>query len=95
MPSRVLLRRFDLLPVSTVPDEQVRAGRAETGAWEVPVAAVDCGIWEHSVGVSTDVEAHEVFVVLEGHALIEIEGENALEVRPGDVVELAAGARAV
>lgn len=61
------------------------------GLWEAPVG-VACGLWEHEVGESTDVEVHEVFVVLGGRARIEIEGEQTLEVGPGDVVELAAGA---
>jgi hypothetical protein len=62
------------------------------GLWEAPVE-VPCGLWEHEVGESTDVEVHEVFVVLSGRARIEIEGEGALEVGPGDVIELEAGAR--
>jgi hypothetical protein len=62
------------------------------GLWEAPVE-VPCGLWEHAVGESTDVEVHEVFVVLSGRARIEIEGQADLEIGPGDVVELAAGAR--
>jgi uncharacterized cupin superfamily protein len=61
------------------------------GLWEAPVD-VPCGLWEHAVGESTDVEVHEVFVVLSGSARIEIEGEDDLQIGPGDVVELAAGA---
>jgi len=51
------------------------------------------GIWQHSAGVSTDVEADEVFVVLSGRATIEVEGGPVLEVGPGDVGLLPAGAR--
>jgi uncharacterized cupin superfamily protein len=50
------------------------------------------GIWQHSVGVSIDVEADEVFVVLSGRATIEVEGGPSLEVGPGDVGLLPAGA---
>ena len=51
------------------------------------------GIWQHGVGVSTDVEADEVFVVLTGSATIAVEGAPDLHVGPGDVGVLPAGAR--
>jgi uncharacterized cupin superfamily protein len=78
-----------------LPAEQVRHGAPSTAVWEAPVADVACGLWEHTAGVSTDVEVHEVFVVLSGRARIEIEGQPDLEVGPGDVVELEEGARTV
>jgi uncharacterized cupin superfamily protein len=68
------------------------AGQSIEGTWEAPVG-VPCGLWEHPVGESTDTEVHEVFVVLTGRARIEIEGQGPLEIGPGDVVELEAGAR--
>ena len=61
------------------------------GLWEAP--GLPCGLWEHPVGESTDVEVHEVFVVLAGRDRIEVAGGEALEIGPGDVVELEAGAR--
>jgi len=51
------------------------------------------GVWQHGPGVSTDVEADEVFVVLSGRATVEVEGGPVLEVGPGDVGLLPAGAR--
>jgi uncharacterized protein len=78
-----------------LPAEQVHAGRPTTAVWEAPVPAVSCGMWEHSVGVSSDVEVHEVFVVLSGRARIEVAGQDDLHVGPGDVVELEAGAQTV
>jgi uncharacterized protein len=51
------------------------------------------GIWQHSTGVSTDVEADEVFVVLSGRATIEVADGPTLEVGPGDVGLLPVGAR--
>ncbi len=51
------------------------------------------GVWQHSVGVSTDVEADEIFVVLTGRATVEIDGGPTLEIGPGDVGVLTAGAR--
>lgn len=51
------------------------------------------GIWEITPGVVTDVEAEEMFVVVSGRATIDIEGEPSIQVGPGDVVLLEAGAR--
>ena len=51
------------------------------------------GVWQHGVGVSTDVEADEVFVVLAGSATIEVDDGPVLQVGPGDVGLLPAGAR--
>jgi len=51
------------------------------------------GVWQHSTGVSTDVEADEVFVVLSGRATVEVDDGPTLEVGPGDVGLLPAGAR--
>jgi uncharacterized cupin superfamily protein len=46
---------------------------------------VERGIWEITPGTYTDVEADEIFVVLSGRATVKIEGEEALEIGPGDV----------
>ncbi len=51
------------------------------------------GVWQHGVGVSTDVEADEIFVVLSGRATIEVEDGPTLEVGPGDVGLYPAGTR--
>ncbi|MEV7808987.1 cupin domain-containing protein [Microbispora sp. NPDC088329] len=53
------------------------------------------GVWQHGPGVSTDTEADEVFVVLGGSATIEVEDGPVLDVGPGDVVLMPAGARTV
>jgi uncharacterized cupin superfamily protein len=51
------------------------------------------GIWECSEGVFTDVEADEMFVIVQGRATIEVDGGQTLEVGPGDMGILEAGAR--
>jgi len=56
---------------------------------------IERGIWEHTPGVSRDVESDELFVVLSGRATIEIEGGPVLEVGPGDGAVLRAGDRTV
>ena len=52
---------------------------------------VGIGVWQHSVGVSADVEADEVFVVLSGRATVQVEDGPTLEVGPGDVEPPAGG----
>ena len=70
-----------------------------TGAPEVRARALhdsealEIGIWQHGVGVSTDVVADEVFIVLSGRATVAVEGGPVLELGPGDVGLLPAGAR--
>ena len=61
----------------------------------ITAGSVDIGVWQHTAGVSTDVEADEVFVVLSGRATIEIADGPTLQVGPGDVGVLAAGAHTV
>lgn len=64
--------------------------RAETGG-----VVVERGIWQHTPGVSTDVEADELFVVLSGRATVEVEGGPTLELVPGTLGLLRAGDRTV
>jgi uncharacterized cupin superfamily protein len=94
MPSR-LLYSGRALEHSPVPADQVREGSPTTATWEAPLEYAACGLWEHSVGVSTDIETREIFVVLSGRARIEIEGQADIEVGPGDVVELESGTRTI
>ncbi|AMM22146.1 hypothetical protein AX769_00675 [Frondihabitans sp. PAMC 28766] len=81
-----------------MPADQVIAGDVHTGLIELGSASgVEFGLWEHSAGVSTDVESDEVFVVVSGRGRVEIAGSEGsapvtLELKPGTVARLAAGA---
>lgn len=85
-----------LLPLThePLPGAQVRAGSPTTAVAELTDFV---GVWEHTPGVSTDVEADEVFVVLSGSATIAFEEPSlpSIEVGPGSVVRLAEGMRTV
>ena len=73
---------------------QVLAGSPQTAVRELLDAGeVSIGLWQHTAGSSTDVETDEVFVVLAGRATIEVADGPVLEVGPGDVGVLEAGAR--
>ena len=73
---------------------QVVAGRPEVRALALHDGDdLAVGIWQHSVGTSTDVEADEIFVVLSGRATVAVVDGPTLEIGPGDVGLLPAGAR--
>jgi len=85
----------DLLP-EPLDEASVVAGPADVRLLPlVESQTLAVGLWQHGPGTSTDVEADEIFVVLRGRATIEIEDGPTLDVGPGDVVALTAGARTV
>jgi uncharacterized cupin superfamily protein len=93
MSNRVIRVAEVSLDHEPLPDGQVEAGTPSTGAVALDVSPVwEAGVWEHTVGTSTDVEADEVFVVISGRATIAIAGGPTLEVGPGDLGILQAGA---
>ena len=82
------------LELAAVADDAVVAGAPRTGHRELAVVGdVAVGIWEHTAGSSTDVEVDEVFVVLSGEATVEVAGGPTLQLGPGDLGVLVAGAR--
>lgn len=83
----------DELEPEELPADRVLAGEPTLRAYDVTDGPVAIGVWQHSVGVSTDVEVDEAFVVLQGRATIEVEGGPTLQVGPGDLGLLPAGAR--
>ena len=81
-----------------LPAELVVAGAPTAGFVELgTVGEAEFGVWEHTPGTSTDVEADEVFVVLAGAATVSFDDAALapIELRPGAVVRLAAGMRTV
>lgn len=82
------------LTSSPLPTDQVLAGAPTVGTFTALAdGALEVGIWEHSVGTSTDIEADEVFVVLSGSATVVVDGGPTLELGPGDLGILEGGAR--
>ncbi|WP_029145595.1 cupin domain-containing protein [Microbacterium luticocti] len=78
--------------------EQVRAGAPRAGYVDLDETdSRTIGLWEHTPGVSTDVESDEVFVVVAGAATLEFVDPElpAIELRPGVIVRLTAGMRTV
>jgi uncharacterized cupin superfamily protein len=77
--------------------DQVIAGDPRTSSYVLTEGAdgTETGVWRCTPGTFRDVEADEVFVVIEGRATIEWEGGAAVEVGPGDVCTLEPGTRTV
>lgn len=93
MPSHVVHALAATLADAPLDPDQVVAGNPQVSALEIlDDGTVAVGVWQHTAGVSTDVEADEVFVVLSGRATIEVTDGPTLEVGPGDVGILEAGA---
>ncbi|TVY05770.1 DUF861 domain-containing protein [Mycolicibacterium porcinum] len=84
-----------VLDHTPLPEELVVRGAPTAGHRDLTTLSdVTIGIWEHTPGVSRDVEADEVFVVLSGDATISFDdGGPALDLRPGSLVRLHEGQR--
>lgn len=80
-----------------LPSELVIEGSPTTGSLDLTTLAdLTVGVWEHTPGISRDVEADEVFVVLSGDGTVAFEdGTPTVELRPGRLVRLRAGQRTV
>ena len=77
-----------------LPAEQVVSGSPATRYVVLDAAdARDVGVWEHSPGVSTDVEADEVFVVLAGAGELRFDAPALppVTLAPGVIVRLTEG----
>lgn len=80
-------------PVAT---EQVVSGSPRVGTAVLhDFEGREIGVWEHTVGASTDVEADEVFVVLFGAATVEFNDGRVLTLGPGSVGRLEDGDQTV
>lgn len=56
---------------------------------------MEVGVWEHSVGTSTDVEVEEVFVVLKGQGTVTCDQGGEITLQPGTIGLLPSGAKTV
>jgi len=82
------------IPLEPLPSGQVLSGSPLAGFIELTETT---GIWEHTPGTSTDVEADEVFVVLSGSATLSFTDPplDPVELRAGAVVRLTEGMHTV
>ena len=82
-----------VLDLHDLPADQVVAGTPRVGSVELgTIGDGSVGVWEHSPGVSTDVEADEFFIVLSGAGGVAFDnGTPPLALKAGTVGRLAAG----
>lgn len=80
---------------SPVPAEQVLDGAPSASAAALGTfAGQEVGVWEHTPGTSTDVEADELFIVLAGQATVHfVDEERTVHLSAGSVMQLFAGQR--
>lgn len=81
-----------------LPTEKVLQGSPTTGFADLDdTDGRAVGVWEHTPGTSTDVEADEVFVVLAGSGTLAFTSPELppVELEPGVVVRLAEGMHTV
>ena len=84
------------IPLDPVPAAQLAEGSPAAGFVELgSIGDIEVGVWEHTPGVSIDVESDEVFVVLSGSATVEFDDPAlaAIELGAGSIVRLRAGMR--
>lgn len=84
------------VPREPLPADRVLKGSPSAGLVELgAIGAVEIGVWEHTPGTSTAVEADEVFVVLSGRATVSFSDSDLdpVSLVPGSVVRLTAGMR--
>jgi uncharacterized protein len=82
------------LPATPLDTDQIVSGDPRVAALDVLATSdLTVGVWEHTAGVSTDVETDEVFVVLAGRATVAVEGGPTLQLGPGDIGVLEAESR--
>ncbi len=84
------------LEYSAVAETQVVEGSPVVGLAELGLLGDrEYGVWEHSVGASSDVEADEVFVVLFGEAIVAFSDGTVVALGAGSVGRLHEGQRTV
>lgn len=84
------------LEYSPVEPEQIVAGTPIVGVAELgSLAQNEYGVWEHTVGASSDVEVDEMFVVLFGAATVEFDDGTVITLAPGSVGRLREGQHTV
>jgi uncharacterized cupin superfamily protein len=96
-PAIGLLARDVALEFVAVPSDRVLGGSPAIGhAVLGTIGGVEFGVWEHTAGISTDVEIDEVFIVLAGMGTVEFDdGHPPLQLGPGTIARLQSGMRTV
>ncbi|MET9846456.1 cupin domain-containing protein [Streptomyces ossamyceticus] len=93
MERRVNAHEVELDPLP-LKEEDILAGRPAAAVRTLgDLGGTEFGVWALTVGTVRDVEADEIFVVLEGDATVRFETGESVDLTPGVVVRLRAGER--
>lgn len=79
-----------------VPSDQVAEGAPRTGLWEIVSSpTLSVGVWEMTAGAMRDVEADELFIVIDGAGTVTAfdpdGGTRTIRLRAGSLCRLEAG----
>lgn len=88
------LHRLGLEPLPLDPTDVLDGTPSTRSAVLDTVGVAEIGVWEITSGTVEDVEVDEVFVVLSGRAVLEVD-DTTIELVPGVAVRLHAGDRTV
>ena len=87
-----LAMEIELRPLDA---QKIVSGNSRCGSVSLArTSQYEVGVWEITPGVSTDIEADEIFVVISGEAILTRgrgQAGTAQQLRPGVVVRLEAG----
>ena len=85
------------LEYTPIPAEKVIEGAPVTGLAELGTfGGHEYGVWEITPGVSSDVEAEEIFIVLTGRATVQdLADGSTIELGPGSIGRLTEGMKTV
>jgi uncharacterized protein len=94
-PNTAINATASTVPLEDLPTDRLITATSKAGA--MPLAefsGLSIGIWEITPGVSRDIEADEMFVVLSGRAVVTFDnGMQPMHLAPGSVARLASGVR--
>ncbi|MDA8261488.1 MAG: cupin domain-containing protein [Actinomycetota bacterium] len=83
-----------LLGPPSVTAEEVLEGSPSASAIALAaIGDVEVGLWEMTPGAMRDVEAEEIFLVVDGRGKVEFDDGEVLDLEAGAVVHLRAGDR--
>ena len=85
--------RVLLGPPSVTAEEVLEGSPSASAIALAAIGDVEVGLWEMTPGAMRDVEAEEIFLVVDGRGKVEFDDGEVLDLEAGAVVHLRAGDR--
>lgn len=80
-------------PPSATAEEVLEGSPSASAIALAAIGDVEVGLWEMTPGAMRDVEAEEIFLVVDGRGKVEFDDGEVLDLEAGAVVHLRAGDR--